>query len=86
MCGSAVINCVLDDPIEGDVEGRERFWNDLDMNLDSGMGDLNGWVGDRVRVDITGTFEVTGESYNRRRVIDFYAERMLPMSNTYFNL
>ena len=50
------------------------------------MGDLNGWVGDRVRVDITGTFEVTGESYNRRRVVDFYAERMLPMSNTYFNL
>ena len=35
------------------------------------LGDLNGWVGDRVRVGITGTFGVPGENDNGRRVIGF---------------
>ena len=42
-------------PTEGQVEERERFWNDLDRVVErvgNGyklcvLGDLNGWVGDR---------------------------------------
>ena len=44
-------------PTEGQVEERERFWNDLDRVVErvvNGyklcvLGDLNGWVGDRRR-------------------------------------
>ena len=49
---------------EGNGEERERFWNDLDRNVDAvGNGyrlcmlrDLNGWIRDRVRAGITGGF------------------------------
>ena len=47
------------------------------------LGDLNGWVGDRVRVGITGSFGILGENDNGRRVIDFCAERGLCVGNTY---
>ena len=48
---------------------RERFCNNLERIVDrvgNGfrlcvLGDLNGWVGDRVRVGITCTFRVPGE-------------------------
>ena len=43
---------------------------------------LDGWVGDRLRVGITGGFGVPGENDNDRRVIDFCAERGLSVSNT----
>ena len=50
-------------PNEGD--GEERFWNDMDRNLDSVgngyrfciLGDLNGWIGDKTREGITNAFE-----------------------------
>ena len=48
------------------------------------MGDLNGWVGERVRADITGVFEVLGENSNGKRVVDFCAERGLCIGYTYF--
>ena len=53
---------VIYGPTEGDVKERERFWNDLDR-IGNGyrlcaLSDLNGWVGDRVRVGITGGFGV----------------------------
>ena len=46
---------------EGIGEERERFWNDMDRTVDrvgNGyrlcvLGDLNEWIGDRVRADIT---------------------------------
>ena len=41
------------------------------------LGDLNGWVGDRVRPGITGAFGVQGENDNDRRVVEFWAERGL---------
>ena len=44
------------------------------------LGDLN----DRVRASITGAFGVPGENDNRRRVVEFYAERWLSVGNTYF--
>ena len=42
-------------------EERERFWNDLEKIVDRvgngykvrGLGDWNGWVGDREKVGIT---------------------------------
>ena len=79
------------DLIEGDEE-RERFWNDLDRVMDRvdngfrlcALGDLNGWVGDKVRVGITAAFRVPGENDNERRVIDFCDKRELCMSNTNF--
>ena len=45
---------------EGSSEEREKFWNDLDRNMDKVgdgyrscvLGDLNGWIGDRVRASI----------------------------------
>ena len=56
-------------PSEGDGEERERSWNDLDRVVDKvGNGyrlyllDLNGWVGERVRV--VGAFGVPGENDN----------------------
>ena len=50
------------------------------------FGDLNGWVGDRLRMDITDGFGVPLENDNGRKVIDFCAERRLSVSNTYFEL
>ena len=37
--------------------------------------DLNRWVRDRMRLGITGGFDVQGENYNGRRVIDQCYER-----------
>ena len=39
------------------------------------LGDLNGWIGDRMRAGITGDFEVPGENENGRRLVEFCAER-----------
>ena len=72
-------------PSEGDVEERERFWNDMDRILDivvNGyklfiLGDLNGWIGDRTRAGITDAFGVPEESENVRRMVELCAEREL---------
>ena len=61
---------VLHGFIEGDVERREKFWNNLNISNDRVgkgyrlcvLGDLNGWVGDWTRVGITGAFGVAGEN------------------------
>ena len=79
-------------PNEGDGEERERFWNDMDRTLDSVdngfrlciLGDLNGWIGDRTRAGITGTFGVPRENDNGIRVVEFCADRGLCVANTYF--
>ena len=50
-------------PTEGEVVERERFRNDLDRVVDRvgngyslcGVGALNGWVGDRLRVITSST-------------------------------
>ena len=39
------------------------------------LGDLNGWIGNRMRAGITGAFGVTGENENGRRVVEFCVER-----------
>ena len=77
MCGSGV------EPNEGICKERERFWNDMDRVVDRVgygyrlcmLGDLNGWIGDRVRISITGAFGVSGENKNGRRVVEYCAER-----------
>ena len=64
-------------PSKGDVEEMDRFWNDIDRTLDtvwSGfrlciLGDLRGWIGDRMRASITGAFAVQGKNDNGRRVV-----------------
>ena len=38
------------------------------------LGDLNGWIGDRIRPGITGDFGVPGENDNGRRVVKFCTE------------
>ena len=48
------------------------------------LGDLNGWIEDRMRASITGAFRVPGENDNGRRVVEFCAERGLCVGNTYF--
>ena len=48
------------------------------------LGDLNEWIGDRVRADITGAFGVPGENGNGRGVVEFCSERGLCVGNTYF--
>ena len=35
------------------------------------LGDLNGWIGDRVRAGITGAFGDPGEGENGSRVVEF---------------
>ena len=57
-------------PNEGIGEERERFWNDMDRIMDRVgnryrlcmLGDLKGWIGDRVRVSIIGAFGVSREN------------------------
>ena len=52
-------------PNEEIGEEKERFWNDLDRIVDrvrNGyrlcmLGDLNGWIGNRLRASITGALE-----------------------------
>ena len=48
------------------------------------LGDPNGWIGDRVRVIITGAYGVLVENANDGRVVEFCAERRLCGGNTYF--
>ena len=80
-----VFMVVVNGPTEGDVEERERLWNDLDRVIDrigNGyklcvLGYLNRWVGERMKEGITGWFGVPGEIDTGRRVIDFPAEREL---------
>ena len=56
------------------------------MDIDFALNgcDLNGWIGDRTRDDITGAFGVPGENDNGRRVVEFSAERRLWVVNTIF--
>ena len=78
MCGGGGV-----DPNEGKGGEREGFWNDLDRIVDRVgnwyilcvMGDLNGYIGVRVRAGITDVFGVPGENENERRVMEFCAER-----------
>ena len=59
-------------PNEENDKEMERFWNDLERIVDRVrigyrlvvLGDLNGWVGNRVRVGITGVFRILGEIDN----------------------
>ena len=63
---------------EGDGEekivGRVGNWYRLCI-----LGDMNGWIGDRVRAGVTGASGIPGENDNSRmsRVVDFCAERRL---------
>ena len=41
-------------------------------------------MGDRLRAGITGGFGLAGENDYGRKEIDFFAERSLSLSNTYF--
>ena len=66
-------------PNERIGEERERFWNDMDRTMDrvgNGyrlcvLGDLNGWIRDRVRADITGDFGFPVGRENGRRMMEF---------------
>ena len=70
---------------EGDSEERDKVLSNMDRVLEgigNGyrlciLGDLNGWIGDRVRAVITGAFGVPGENKNGRRLVEFCAERGL---------
>ena len=46
--------------------------------------DLNRWIGDRTRADITGAFGVPGENDKGRRVVEEHVERGLCVGNTHF--
>ena len=48
------------------------------------LGDLNGWVGDMMKVGITEQFVVLGENDNGRKLIEFCVEKGLWLVNTYF--
>ena len=48
------------------------------------LGDLNGWIEDRIRAAITAAFGVPGENDSGRGVVEFYAERGLCVGNIYF--
>ena len=79
-------------PNKGDGEERDRFSNVMDRTLDSVgigyimciLGDLNEWIGDRTRANITGAFGILGENNNGRRVVEFCEEWGLCVGNTYF--
>ena len=44
---------------------------------------LNAWIGDRVRVNITGVFGFSGRNDNGKRVVTFCSERRLCVCNTH---
>src|SRR5678816_1653157 len=79
-------------PSEGNVEESTIFRDNLNNGLDGEsrsfrlivLGDLNGWIGDQKRDDITEGFGVSGENENGRKVIDFCEERGMCVSNTFF--
>ena len=54
------------------------------MGIHCMLRDLNGWVRERLRAGITGGFGAPGENDKGRRIIDFCAERVLYVGNTYF--
>ena len=70
----------------------EWFWNDLDRVVDrvgNGsrlcvLGDLSGWIGNRVRVGITGSVEVPRENGNERKMVEFCTNRRVCVGNIYF--
>ena len=45
------------------------------------LGDLNGWIANRVRASITGAICVRGEDENEKRVVEFCAEKGLCVGN-----
>ena len=47
------------------------------------VGDLNGWIRDRIRAGITGAFGIPGEKDNGRRRVEVCAERGLCVGNTF---
>ena len=63
-------------PNERDNEERDRFWNDMDMILGrvgNGyrlciLGNINEWIGDRMRADITATFGVPRDNHNGKEL------------------
>ena len=46
------------------------------------LGELNGGIGDRVRVGITVAFKVPGENDNGRKVVEFCVKRGLCVGST----
>ena len=52
------------------------------MDIDSILGDLTRWIGDRTRAGITHAFGVPGENHNGRSRVEFCAERELRVGNT----
>ena len=80
-------------PLSGYVEENERFWSDIGRVLGRVgnmyrlcvLGDLNGWVGDKMKVGITGAFGVPGYNDNGRRVTYICAEIGLCVGNTSFD-
>ena len=72
-------------PNEGNGKEMEGFWNELNRTVDRTgngyrlcvMGNMNGWIGDRVRAGITDAFAFPGDTYNRRRAVEFCDERGL---------
>ena len=48
------------------------------------LEDLNGWIGDGVRLGITGAFGFPEENETGRRVVEFCVERGPYVGNTYF--
>ena len=79
-------------PHEGDGEEREMLWNDMDRAMNrvgNGyrlcvLGDLNGYVGKRVRVGTTGVLGAPGENDNGRRIVKLSNEMGPYVCYTYF--
>ena len=59
-------------PNEGIGGERERFMNDMDRTIDrlSVLGDLNRWIGDRMKAGIADAFGVPRENKSLRRVVE----------------
>ena len=52
--------------------------------MDIDHGDVNGWIGERVKSSITGTFGVPGKNGSGRRVVEICVQRGLCIGNIYF--
>ena len=71
---------------------KKGFWSDLERivnRVGNGyilcvLGDLNGWIGDRMRAGITITFGVPGKNDSGRIAVEFFVERGMCLGDTYF--
>lgn len=67
---------VVDSGNNKNINEKDRFWNELVQVVDAigngmAMGDMNGWIDNKVRGGATESFRVDGKNGKCERILDF---------------